>query len=111
METPGTGADDDPQPRRLTGAHRAGRPASVRWRGPFAALAILAVATAAFLIVQFGHGDGSAAASAASASPYPRNGSTGSDGAHGASPTATGGHARASAIAKPRSSRPTPAHA
>jgi hypothetical protein len=111
METPGTGADDDAQPRRSTGAHRAGRPASVRWRGPLAALAILAVATAAFLIIQFVHGDGSAAASAASTSPYPRNGSTGGDGAHGASPTATGAHARASATAKPGSGRSTPAYA
>jgi Glycosyl hydrolase catalytic core len=111
MDTPGTGADDNPQSRRSTGAHRAARPASARWRGPLAALAILAVAAATFLVVQFAHGDGSAAAGAASASPYPGSRSTGSDGAHGASPTASGGHARASSTATPSSGRSTPAHA
>lgn len=30
METPGTGANDDPQPRRSTGAHRPARPAPAR---------------------------------------------------------------------------------
>jgi hypothetical protein len=111
METPGTGANDDPQPPRSTGAHRAARPAFARWRGPVAALAILAVAAAAVLIVQFGHGAGSADAGAASASPYPRTGSTASDSAHGASPTGSGGHARPSGTATPIASRSTPAHA
>ena len=109
MESPGTGANDDPQRPRSTGAHRAARPTSARRRGSLAVLAILAVATATFLIVQFGS-DNRSAAAGASASPYPQKGSTGSGGAHGVSPTATDGHARASTGPIP-SSRPASTHA
>jgi Glycosyl hydrolase catalytic core len=110
METPGTGANDDPQPHRSTGSHRAARPASARRRGVLAMLAILAVAAAAFLVVAL-ESDNRSAAAGASKSPYPQKGSTGSDGAHVISPTATIGQARASTGVAASSGRPAPTHA
>jgi hypothetical protein len=76
-----------------------------RWRGPVAALAILAIAVAAFLVVQLGHGSRTAAADGASASPYPLNQPTGTG---SASPSASATHASATSAATPSRARSTP---
>ena len=108
MDTPGTGTNDDPPSQRPIGVHRARRLASIRWRGPVVALAVLAVAAAAFIVVQFGH-DGSPGAAGGAASPYPQMGLSSAD-AHGAAPTVSSSLLAASSTVMPSAARSTPGH-
>jgi hypothetical protein len=105
MDTPGTGTNDDPASQRPLDAHRA-RLVTTRWRGPVAALAILAVAAATFLVIQFGHGSSPVAAGAPLASAYPQMG-LGSPDADSAPPMVSSSLAGATSTTMPSPARST----